>query len=399
MLISYKLGQGSIILRVKILDSSVATGAGKTGLTSASSGLIISTIANNEATATAYTVAAGNVETITTLGTYAAPTASKCRFKEVDATNHKGVYEIHIADARYAVSSAKSLLVSISGATDAAECDALIPLTQVDPYDSVRAGLTSLPNAAADAAGGLPISDAGGLDVDAILTDIANVQTSVNLLPTAVHTGTARSGGINSLRLAAGASSNGIAYRGMRIVLLTGAGAGSEGVIISYTGGTDQTATIAITWNNGTPDATTTYAIFPASVNLSSWLWEQPGAVTSGGVPLNAITLRAIIGLASGNLDDQLDGIQTVLGTPTDTDLATDIAAIPTLAEILAGGDVDGYSLEETLKLCLAALAGKLSGASGTTVTIRSADDSADRIVATVDANGNRTAVILDASG
>src|SRR5690606_4250565 len=36
-----------------------------------------------------------------------------------------------------------------------------------DPLDSVRAGLTALPNAAADAAGGLPISDAGGLDLDA----------------------------------------------------------------------------------------------------------------------------------------------------------------------------------------------------------------------------------------
>lgn len=138
MLISYKLGQGSIILRVKILDSAATTGAGKTGLTSASSGLIISTIANNEATATAYTVAGGLIETIATLGTYAAPTSGKCRFKEVDATNHKGVYEIHIADARFAVSSAKSILVSISGATDAAECDALIPLVQLDPYEAMR---------------------------------------------------------------------------------------------------------------------------------------------------------------------------------------------------------------------------------------------------------------------
>jgi len=39
-----------------------------------------------------------------------------------------------------------------------------------DPYDSVRLGLTALPNAAADAAGGLPISDAGGLAMDSILT-------------------------------------------------------------------------------------------------------------------------------------------------------------------------------------------------------------------------------------
>ncbi len=162
MLMSYKRGQGSIVLRVKILDSTASTGAGKTGLTSASSSLIISTIADNEATATAYTVAASNVETITTLGTFSAPTSGKCRFKEVDSTNHKGVYEIQIADARFAVSSAKSLLVSIVGATGAAETDAVIPLMDIDPYDSVRAGLTSLPNAAANTNGGLPVLSSSG---------------------------------------------------------------------------------------------------------------------------------------------------------------------------------------------------------------------------------------------
>lgn len=137
MLISYKRSQTSIILRVKILNSSVATGAGLTGLTSASTGLIISTIADNEATATAYTVVGSTIETITTLGTYAAPTATKCRFKEVDATNHKGVYEIQIADARFAVASTKSIVVSISGATNAAECDVTIPLVDLDPYNAV----------------------------------------------------------------------------------------------------------------------------------------------------------------------------------------------------------------------------------------------------------------------
>lgn len=155
MLISYKRSQGSVILRVKILNSSVSTGAGLTGLTSASAGLIIAAIADNEASTVAYTQAGSTIETITTLGTYSAPTATKCRFKEVDATNHKGLYEIQLADARYAVTSAKSLLVSISGATNAAETDVCIPLRDLDPYDSVRAGLTALPNAAAAAAGGL----------------------------------------------------------------------------------------------------------------------------------------------------------------------------------------------------------------------------------------------------
>lgn len=41
--------------------------------------------------------------------------------------------------------------------------------------DVVRMGMTALPNAAADAAGGLPISDAGGLDLDAKLANTNEV--------------------------------------------------------------------------------------------------------------------------------------------------------------------------------------------------------------------------------
>lgn len=162
MKLTHKHGVTSVILRMKILDSASTTGAGKTGLTSASAGLIISTIANNEATATVYAQASSNIETITTLGTYAAPTASKCRFKEVDATNHKGVYEIQIADARFAVANARTLLVSISGAAGAVEVDAEIQLVSYDPYDTVRLGLTALPNVAAGANGGLPTGNASG---------------------------------------------------------------------------------------------------------------------------------------------------------------------------------------------------------------------------------------------
>jgi hypothetical protein len=69
------------------------------------------------------------------------------------------------------------------------------------------------------------------------------------------------------------------------------------------------------------------------------------------------------------------------------------------LRRTLADGDIDGYNLEETLKLCLSALAGKVSGAGTTGITIRSADDSADRIVATVDTDGNRSSITLNANG
>jgi hypothetical protein len=123
--------------------------------------LIISTIADNEASATTYTSAGSTIDTIATLGTFATPTATHCRFKEVDATNHKGIYEIQIDNARYAVSNSKSLTVSVSGASGLAECDVTIPLRSVDPYDGVRFNLTALPNVAAAAAGGLPTVGTG----------------------------------------------------------------------------------------------------------------------------------------------------------------------------------------------------------------------------------------------
>lgn len=122
MLDEIQFDGNSNILRCIVRDTS--TGARKTGLSSATSGLIISTIADVEATATAYTVAGSNIETITTLGTYAAPTSAKARFKEVDATNHPGLYEIHLADARFSVSAATKLYVAISGG--GAEMDGIV---------------------------------------------------------------------------------------------------------------------------------------------------------------------------------------------------------------------------------------------------------------------------------
>src|SRR3990172_1550003 len=119
---------------IRLVLKHATTGVGLTGLSSASTGLIISTIADNEATATAYTVAGSTVETITTLGTFAAPTATKCRFKEVDATNHKGLYELQFADARFSVASAKRFIVSLTGATNLLDADYEIQLVQFDPY-------------------------------------------------------------------------------------------------------------------------------------------------------------------------------------------------------------------------------------------------------------------------
>ncbi len=312
MLMSYKRGQGSIVLRVKILDSTASTGAGKTGLTSASSGLIISTIADNEATATAYTVTGSTIESITTLGTFAAPTATKCRFKEVDSTNHKGVYEIQIADARYAVSSAKSLLISILGATGAAETDCVIPLTDLDPYDTVRAGLTVLPSTACTTNGSLITSGTGTAQISTssgqVLLqsgtgagqvklssgyvapnwgDVGNATTTIALTGTTIaitqkvdidtiktsstaatnlgntysafETGTATAGTSSTITLRLGAIATDNYYKDQAIFILSGTGAGQTNRISSYVGAT-KIATVGTTWAV-TPGATSVYLI------------------------------------------------------------------------------------------------------------------------------------------
>lgn len=132
----------SNIHRVFIQDTASATGGGKTGLTYLSTGLIISTIADKESAPVVYTVTASNVETIASLGTYSAPTSGKCRFKEVDATNLPGIYELQFEDSRYAVSGATKLQGLIFGASGVVPCPFEI---QLDPNAATqRSNVTAI---------------------------------------------------------------------------------------------------------------------------------------------------------------------------------------------------------------------------------------------------------------
>jgi len=81
------------------------------------------------------------------------------------------------------------------------------------------------------------------------------------------------------------------------------------------------------------------------------------------------------------------------------SEYAIPIKIIGKSSDVLAAGDVDGFNLEEAMKICLSALGAKVSGAGTTTITFRAADDSKDRIIATVDTNGNRSSITLDATG
>lgn len=113
MLLARVNGWQSGILRFILMDSSSSSGGALVGLLSSTSGLIISTIADVEATPTVYTSAASHVDTVATLGTYAAPTSGHCNFKQVDSTNHPGLYELQLANTRFSITNASYLIVTV----------------------------------------------------------------------------------------------------------------------------------------------------------------------------------------------------------------------------------------------------------------------------------------------
>ena len=122
------------------------------------------------------------------------------------------------------------------------------------------------------------------------------------------------------------------------------------------------------------------------------WSTALPGAYgagTAGGV------------LGAWKDGERLDLIQDIIAVDTTTDIPALIAALNNIAaaDVLAAGDIDGYTLEEALKLSLAALTGVLAGAATTTITIEAADDSKTRLTTTVDSDGNRSAVVRDETG
>lgn len=101
----------------------------------------------------------------------------------------------------------------------------------------------------------------------------------------------------------------------------------------------------------------------------------------------NGVTTVTVVPRANGTLAALIEVGAT--GTLTAPGIATELLDTQ-LVET-------GLTVRETLRLCVAALAGKVSGAAGTTITIRSAvADSKDRIVATVDGSGNRSAITYD---
>lgn len=133
---------------------------------------------------TAYYVRAGGTLTaltmidLTTLGTWDTDTTDdKLAFKKLHDTNAPGIYEIHLPNNILAA-GAETVVIQLR-ATGAVPCNLEIQLTS--PTRGMSG--TALPDAASDAAGGLPISAAGGLDMDAQAATVTKLDSMIEVTP------------------------------------------------------------------------------------------------------------------------------------------------------------------------------------------------------------------------
>lgn len=184
--------------------------------------------------------------------------------------------------------------------------------------------------------------------------------------------------------------------------------AGDYRADVTHFGGT------AGTFSGGRPEVNTTHAAGTA--------WGS-GAITAVSIAADAITAAKVAadvttelqsGLATAanlaTVDTVVDSILALLGTPAGASVSADILTANSalaviddyvdsiVADVLAGTVEGSITVVQAQRLMLAALVGKLSGAATTTVSIRDTGDTKNRIVATVDADGNRSAVTLDGS-
>ncbi len=138
----------NVTLLIFIQDSSSTTGAGNTGLLATNLTAYYSRVEDDNDV----TVAAISLSDLTGTGTV----HTDGGLEEIATTNMPGWYRLDIPDAVVA-SGARSAGISIidSGANDVAQVTIEIQLVDVDLEDTVRMGMTALPNAAAEAAGGL----------------------------------------------------------------------------------------------------------------------------------------------------------------------------------------------------------------------------------------------------
>lgn len=162
------------------------------------------------------------------------------------------------------------------------------------------------------------------------------------------------------------------------------------------------------------------------AANALDAVWATAARTLTANPGLDAAAVRAALGMAAANLDAQLDALPTAaenrvemdansvglaaifarIGAPAGASIAADLAAVFARTDVATSSRstfdpatalVEGaVTWVESARGWNAAMMGKASGLDTATATYRDLGDTKDRLVATVDADGNRTAVVRD---
>lgn len=195
------------------------------------------------------------------------------------------------------------------------------------------------------------LNTAGALELSAVVVGACPYQRAWRVLPAqvfdamyvhpliaqAIQYGTAQGGGAAAITLASAASSTNDRYNGRLVYIYDGTAAGEVGYVQDYVG-SSRGCVMAANWVTE-PDATSKYIVLP---------WAA---------------MSTLAEVADAIHDEVVDGSTT---------------------------------FRQSVRLANSALGGKASGLATTTAVYRDLADSKNRLSATVDADGNRTAVTRD---
>jgi len=310
-----------------VLDSSVSTGAGKTGLVF------------NTASLVAYYVRPGAAATSITLATQTVTGAySSGGFVEIDATNMPGLYRFDVPDAALAT-GVNAVVVMLKGATNMAPVVMEIELTAVDNQNATSFGLTNLDAAittrlAPTVAGRtLDVTTTGGAGID--WANVENPTTALNLSATNIDVDqvvASVSGAVGSVTGAVGSVTGAVGSiaTGGIVAASFGAGAIDAAAIATDAIGSAELAASAVTeiqsglsthsaadvWAVGTR-ALTDKADFSLSAAGIQAIWD---ALTSALTTVGSIG-KLLVDNITGNAF-------TRLGAPVGASISADIAAV-----------------------------------------------------------------------
>lgn len=269
-----------------------------------------------------------------------------------------GVYRLDLPDAAFATGANQ---VEIGGTvTGMIVLGGTVRLVDVDLEDTVRAGLTALPNAAAAATGGLYIrgTGAGAINQD------ANGRIDVNV---------------------AAISTDGTAADNLESYC---DGTTPQPVNVTQFGGSNATTA------SGRPEVNTTHFAGTAatssggipSVNTVQWRGVQPNNLSSGRVESLVGAMSADVVTASAIAADAIGASELA------ADAATEIATAVMAKVVESEGS---YTVQQVLSIVLAVLAGETSNGGN---TLSTPNGQATRVTATTDGSNNRTAMSLTPS-